>query len=329
MKRIARKAFTLIELLVVIAIIAVLIGILLPAVQKVREAAARAQCQNNLKQIALAAHNFHSAYEYFPAGEVLTIGDPVFDAWIGPWSGERYPSQMIPLLPYLEQNNLANLEKAYYGSILGPDAWSAQPIKVFVCPSDALPNPAVFVFQQPGGNYYPQGIFYGLTSYGANAGTQLRPNGPPTPIVKDGMFNFNTSVRLTDVTDGTANTLLFGEHDSGEPLWSAFYPPNQGGPDFLNFSIWSSGFNGCWRIALTQINYRLPASVQTSPPPVFSPAWNDMYNKRTYTYGSRHPGGCNMAFVDGSVHFVSQDLDLITLQSLSTKAGGEVIAVDF
>ena len=172
------------------------------------------------------------------------------------------------------------------------------------------------------------GIFYGLTSYGANAGTQLRPN-YPTPIVKDGMFNFNTSVRLTDVTDGTSNTILFGEHDSGEPLWSAFYPPSQGGPDFLNFSIWSSGFNGCWRIALVQINYHLPASVATSPPPLFSPIWQDMYNKRNYTYGSRHFGGCNMVFADGSVHFVSQNLDLITLQSLSTKAGGEVIAVDF
>src|SRR5262245_11077196 len=104
-----RSAFTLIELLVVIAILGVLIALLLPAVQKVRDAAARMQCQSQLKQLALACHNHHDAAQALPAGEVNKPWDPTSLAFYGPWDGEWYGSYLIPLLPYVEQDSLYRL----------------------------------------------------------------------------------------------------------------------------------------------------------------------------------------------------------------------------
>jgi prepilin-type N-terminal cleavage/methylation domain-containing protein len=151
-RRVLRSAFTLIELLVVIAIIAVLIGLLLPAVQKVREAAARAKCQSNLKQLILAAHNYHSARGYFPACFGLTVPGAAGD-WYGEWSGEQYNNFVSPLFPYLEQQNLYNYWSSFargWGSWGGPTSPNAGVLPSMVCPSEDQPSPSQYVLLPPG-----------------------------------------------------------------------------------------------------------------------------------------------------------------------------------
>jgi prepilin-type N-terminal cleavage/methylation domain-containing protein len=322
-----RRGFTLIELLVVIAIIAALIGLLLPAVQKVREAASRSKCQNNLKQLGLAAHNHHAAYDTFPAGTALASTDPTILDRYGPWAGDGYPSWVIPLLPFMEQDAVfAAWKQSLTGAaITGPTAWSAAVIPVLACPADDLPNPAR---QEVTSRGAPTGTYLGLGSYGCNAGTRA-PAVPPAPFVKDGVFHYNSRFRVADVADGTSSTILFGERSTYEPRMKALFAGSSAAREMIDYAAWSGGSQNQWRLALEQINYRLPASVDTAPPPLGSPAFNDLLTKRLYAYGSQHPGGCNLKFADGSVRFVSETLTLTTLVALSTKAGGEVIAGNF
>jgi prepilin-type processing-associated H-X9-DG protein len=295
------------------------------------------QCSNNLKQLALGLHSYHDANKRFPAGWAVYTTISSFVAYYGAWpsSNDTYGSWVFPLMPYIEQGNLLQAYNAAlaaaqasgnYDAVAGPNGAEARVIPTLLCPSDALPDPAIVQVFPPFPPYYPNGSFLGLGSYGANYGTQPWPN-PPTPIPKDGMFNVNTRTRLTDVPDGSSNTILLGEKYAFDPLWQAFWP-NQSTPDghYLEWA-WSRG--GEWattNMALVQINWRFPASFATNPPPYGSPAWIDAYTKRSAAYGSGHPGGCNIAFTDGSVHFVADTLDLITLKALSTRAGGEVIA---
>jgi prepilin-type N-terminal cleavage/methylation domain-containing protein/prepilin-type processing-associated H-X9-DG protein len=200
-----RSAFTLIELLVVIAIIAILIGLLLPAVQKVREAAARSQCQNNLKQIALAALNYESTNQHLPPGE-------------GPYISSGTPASiMIMVLPYVEQANLYNQFDLTQDPRTSADNWFArtQEVKFLLCPSD----PETRRFPQDG--TVPKGQSGGLlgrNNYYANIGTTADPLSTDSSRV--GIFNYHLSAtagaqasgtRLTDITDGTSNTAMFAE----------------------------------------------------------------------------------------------------------------------
>src|SRR4051812_29209705 len=185
-----RRAFTLIELLVVTAIIAVLIGLLLPAVQKVRAAAARAQCQNNLKQIALAAHNYHGDHGQFPTGARLPV-------YVGdrPTGGTNL---WVEMLPYLEQENLFkrwdfsdNRNNVAGGSV----ANQAQVIKVLLCPSDPLPETvaeftAAFGSSPPPAPPWSFG-FYGMSSYGGNAGMRSVLS---SRMSRDGIFFIDSGV---------------------------------------------------------------------------------------------------------------------------------------
>src|SRR5262245_49305743 len=207
-----RRGFTLIELLVVIAIIAVLIGLLLPAVQKVREAANRAQCWNNLKQIALAAHSYQDRERRFPTGARLAVlvGDR-------PTGGTTL---WVELLRDLEQDNL-HKKWDYYdnrNNVAGErNAPQAQVIKILLCPSDPLPEPvSPLTAAAP-----PWSLgFYGLSSYGGNAGKRSTTFGgaPDYPrMTRDGIFFLESRVRLADITDGTCNTFLFGERVHHDP----------------------------------------------------------------------------------------------------------------
>ncbi len=313
--RIQRQAFTLIELLVVIAIIAILIGLLLPAVQKVREAAARSQSQNNLKQLSLGCHSFHDVNLCFPAASFSPVPSNPATA---------YSSWIVPLLPHIEQGNhqqwYANpVLTAWYN---GPTAPAAAVIKTLLSPSDALcttPHEQL----APGVNpTYPNGRYVGLTSYGCNGGTSA-----PPAQVKDGVFHYDTRTRLTDITDGTTNTILLGERYGSDPNWGALTrrPSN----DMRGYSSWSGGPFFAWRSTLSPINYRLPDSVATAPPALGTPAYFDLYYRRLFAYGSSSSGGANLSFADGSVKFLSTNTNLITLRELSTSQSGNVLSGDY
>jgi prepilin-type N-terminal cleavage/methylation domain-containing protein/prepilin-type processing-associated H-X9-DG protein len=324
--RTGSAAFTLIELLVVIAIIGVLIALLLPAVQKVRAAAARAQCQNNLKQIGLACHNYHDTYQGFP---------PQNNS-VGLW--------VILLSPYLEQDPfyqqwLATLTASVprtAQTLGGPNSLQATVIKTLVCPADALPSPASTEIFPPGlSQSMPDGCYSGLTSYGPNTGTRGWASYYDPPQIDDGVFRVLTTqaVRIADITDGASSTISFGEGYHGDPLWKTFadkcmYDPSINVDDMSQMAGWVFD-DTVARNASVPINWQLMPSLVDGDFTRWSTQCRDLQYKRLGAYGSGHVGGANVAFADGSVRFLRDNISLKTLQALSTRAGGEVIAEDY
>jgi prepilin-type N-terminal cleavage/methylation domain-containing protein/prepilin-type processing-associated H-X9-DG protein len=332
-----RSGFTLIELLVVIAIIAILIGLLLPAVQQVRQAAARMKCSNNLKQIALAAHNYESTYQRFPSGiNVPTAAqDPGVPGTLSAANAARfgpapYPTKftnwVIELLPYLEQGplqNALNLTQSQYANVnTTTTPPGASTVPNLVCPSDELPNPAVV--KGSGGNYF------GMTSYGGNAGSRSTFYTDVTSVkAQDGVFWLNSLVRIAAITDGTSNTFFFMERYHKDKNWGA--AAGAGALDITTYggwcwTNWASGEDltlSCpwdrvndlpWDAYLTTqvINWTIPTGTSG-----FS-----VTDDRLCVPGSGHTGGANFAFGDGSVRFISQTTAPRTLNLLSRRDDG-------
>jgi prepilin-type N-terminal cleavage/methylation domain-containing protein/prepilin-type processing-associated H-X9-DG protein len=304
-----RRGFTLIELLVVIAIIAVLVGLLLPAIQKVRDAAVRLQCQNNLKQIGLAAHNFLGNRGHFPAAQNNPTAhtDTTLQS---PWPAAPYPGRWsslhIDMFPYYEQENLqrtviTNVSDPYTFNCVGPNSFGAQQVKILICPADAaMPRPPVTVYRYQGTDLY-----FAQTSYGGCSGTartsirysEMCPTGP-TP---NGMMWTNSRVGVEHVLDGTSNTLLFGERSRLNLDRQGLSGP--GGWAWVNvYSIYDFTMNA--------------SDVIEGVRP------HDLNN-----FGSQHAGGAgaNFCMADGSVRFIAATVDLYrVLQPLATRASGDI-----
>jgi prepilin-type N-terminal cleavage/methylation domain-containing protein/prepilin-type processing-associated H-X9-DG protein len=310
-----RRGFTLIELLVVIAIIAILIGLLLPAVQKVRGAANRMVCTNHLHQIALAAHNYDVTHEKLPTGGrvPVLVGDR-------PTGGTNF---WLELLPYIEQDNLykqwdrGDNRKNVAG---GMSATTAQVIKLLICPSDSLPQTVVKHSAMATADWCWG--YYGMSSYGGNAGTRSLPIGG---ISRDGLFFIDSSVCLTDISnaDGTATTFLFGERYHRDPIFDLRQPDVAPG-------IAPIAQQGKWGFIAGEAGVMSNVTLHSAAPINYrTPPDGDRLAllTRAAAFGSGHPGGANFAFADGHVSFVSDNMPLSTLQALSTRGGGEPVTL--
>jgi prepilin-type N-terminal cleavage/methylation domain-containing protein/prepilin-type processing-associated H-X9-DG protein len=318
-----RGAFTLIELLVVIAIIGVLIALLLPAVQAAREAARRAQCVNNLKQLGLALHNYHDVQGAFPIGASLNVAT----------GSKNNLSQQARLLPYLEQAALGNAITYGLNSTAPENSTGlVTGVSSFLCPSDAANQlPA----GQAGINYRVNHGTSIVNSYGpqdtagANA-SMPAPNGP---------FFLDYRVGVADVTDGLSNTAAFSEHVKGDfsnaistELSDTYQPgtypasADQAVQDCLAVIVsdlskqGNSNAGSPWMTDGHTATRYYHAGTPDSRSCMFPP------QRISTTANSRHPGGVNVTMADGAVRFVKASVGLVTWRALGTRNGGEVIS---
>jgi len=309
-----RSAFTLIELLVVIAIIGILLGLLVPAVQKVREAANVMTCQNNLKQIGLAAISEHDSNRILPdGGEIAWCTRTMIGG-----SPSKAPNQgwgaFYQILPWIEQESLWKLSDE--------DQVKRTAIKTFQCPSRT--NPRVFIpiysplqekFPRAMGDYAgnagcdttlgsPPGIDLGVLGNGKDGAITRRPNGS---VLRSG------SVRLTDISDGTSNTMMFGE----KWINTAFTNQTQANDD----AGWVDGWdfdNIRWGIYKPLMDYS-DVNMWTTDPNT---------RAKVSAFGSSHSSGFNASICDGSVKRVSYSVDISAFSALCTRAGGEINRID-
>jgi prepilin-type N-terminal cleavage/methylation domain-containing protein/prepilin-type processing-associated H-X9-DG protein len=299
MTRLARGAFSLVELLVVIAIIAILIALLISAVQKVRAAAANAECLNKLKQLGLALLNYHDDYKSFP-----TPKNDMNWNWNGPGGG----GWMYRILPYLEQDALHKLGQS-------PDqgkAW-ATIVPAFVCPADQREN--------AGGTWVSPAYTFALTSYLGVVGQRNSLRSQTGDW--DGVFGREVGVKVSDITDGTSNTLMVGERPpSGDHLigpWASYLGGNN--------ALWAvvenvtDGGNSHFPAS----NSKLLGGGQPCPDPsYFSPGDLTSYCHNNH-FWSFHTGGGNWLLCDGSVRFMEYSAGTTVIPPMASINGGEVI----
>jgi prepilin-type N-terminal cleavage/methylation domain-containing protein/prepilin-type processing-associated H-X9-DG protein len=362
--RFRARGFTLIELLVVIAIIAVLIALLLPAVQAAREAARRAQCVNNLKQIGLAMHNYHNVNDCFPPG-----GFPLLP---GNGCNNCCPSAHARMLGGLEQQALYNALNWSVGVLNDQNIFNGTPMNItvtasrltiFLCPSDTPPAWNM-TGTAPVGQYRAPG-----NSYFANVGSSLEFAGQQSGGPPNGPFQYvgavgNGALGIRDITDGTSNTIAFGEWRIGDGIQTTITIPtdvvylgslpngtarnngtlNMPNPVLLaNFPAWlqqcqaaltsqrtaqTSTLGEAW---IFDITTRSLGNVLLAPNPKYpncdssTVASNTAQNPGMYGLSSRHPGGANILMCDGHVQFLKDSTNQNTIWALGSRAQGEVL----
>ena len=305
----AATGFTLIELLVVITIIAVLIGLLLPAVQQAREAARRSACVNNLKQMGVALHNYHGSVESFPPGYVSAVKSP----------GDNYP-ELGPgwgwgamILPQLEQGTLYS---AINFSMQITDAASVTArrtvISAYVCPSSSGNGPVSLKAGEKGPAVISD---VAPGQYLASAGQGEIEDVPGS---NNGVFYRNSRVALRDISDGTGQTLMLGERSRNlcDATWVGAIP---------SMVVCT---NPSWSVRDCATS-NVMVLANTGPWP--DEPWVNVPNHKgakADDFWSLHPGGCNFLFGDGSVRFVKETVSPTVFSSLATRAGGEVVGAD-
>lgn len=344
----SRRGFTLVELLVVIGIIAVLISLLLPAAQKVREAANQVDCLNNLKQLGLALNNYHGVEQCFPPGMIT------FQSNISQAEGTGFTL----LLPYLEQDNtykIYDFEKPWWDPVNATAVGTE--LRMFYCPSNRVKGSLDLapIARQWSAALPPRA---GTCDYafckGANGA--LHHDWTRIPLGVRGVFHVRVpeepvaGVRLGDITDGTTQTLAMGDAVGGSPLYrarslsdpsQAAIDPLTGQPAILEQS-WSAAGAGDashpWygSVFAVTAQYGLSPDPRDEPmnrrpctPTIFgNDPRGDNSNGRDYVSGFRsvHPGGCNFLFCDGSARFVAEGIRPEAYRAISTYAGGEVIS---
>lgn len=310
-----RSGFTLVELLVVIAIIGILVGLLLPAVQAAREAARRMQCSNNLKQIGLALHNYESTYKKFPTGNVVRIDvvPPRGDGWT--WHSR--------ILPYLEQTALYNRVSRVIGTDAGTRESAEQvlagrttKLSFFQCPT-----------HPDGGIQNPGKFGYQLSTYNGVCGTTTFNNdqldeASDIGYRANGIFFMNSRIGFSDITDGTSNTFIVAEVQDdlrGEPNSNRM----PGSDRKYNFANGSDGNPP------TDISEHLVGMETDDPINANTRDANGFFNNDGEYAGSYHTGGAQFVLSDGSVRFVSQNINMTIYRALATRGNGEVVNGEF
>jgi prepilin-type N-terminal cleavage/methylation domain-containing protein/prepilin-type processing-associated H-X9-DG protein len=339
---IKRPGFTLIELLVVIAIIGVLVGLLLPAVQKVRSAAQRMQCSNNLKQIALGCHNFASAMECFPPGGAWNWQAYSTQSWFSPSYFQPYYSPNDPLggpgafrnwrmlvLPYIEQDPLFNAlqvaDVAYANNNFNDQSpsfyTSVYPakLKVFICPACPARNDHLVTL-----SYFSPPLGMGISCYVGNGGTDdpYISNTYPNPPQRNGIFEDSLRVTPVRITDGTSNTWLLIERYHFDPGFDSYFSNDPADFGIDSWGYWVGDIWDAFTYPTAPVNYQMPPGLSGAPA-------NAAFINRLHAMGSGHTGGANAALADGSVRFVNNAMSVATILAAATRYGGEVPGSDW